>query len=370
MKQIRDALVIGSGIIGAATALGLIRAGVRRVTLLEKGPLVSGMTRRNPGLVHPFYAHPVLSALAAASYELYSQWGVILGGKSPFVETGAAVISNFEAQEQFAQWTRSVPGAHELSPNAFNSMYPGITQNLRAVLFTPRAGYADAVLTAQTLARAAQERGLEVRTGTQVKQILVQQRQVTGVTTTTGEYEAPVVIVTAGAWSERLLMPLGVTLHLRQRRGIVAFYEQPPALTSELPIVLDANGAYFFRTHPFHMSAAGRVSLETQKQTIESLEEFIAPAEAANVTTFVQACIPAFANVTAKRAHSILYSASADGLPALGRISNVTGLFVATGFGTSAFAVAPAVGDTLAQMVIDGSAATDVSSFDPLRASS
>lgn len=368
MKQIRDALIIGSGIIGAATALALTRAGNRRVTLLEKGPLVSGMTRRNPGLAHPFYTHPGLCALANASYDVYAQWAVHLQGKSAFVETGAAVVSNFEVRDLFAQWTQSARGANEIAPATLGTMFPGVTETFRTAIFTPRAGYADAVLTAQAMVKTAQERGLQVQTGSQVKQILVRQNQIHGVTTTTDEYEAPVVIVAAGTWSERLLAPLGVALHLRQRRGVVAFYEQPRALDTALPVLLDANGAYFFRPHPYHMSAAGRVSFELQKPGPEAPDEFIAPSETAQVTTFVQACIPAFTNVAVKRAHSIFYSSPTDGLPALGRISSVTGLFVATGFGTSTFSVAPAVGETLAQMVIDASTPADVSSFDPLRA--
>ena len=48
-----------------ATALALGHAGIKRVTLVEKGPLVSGMTRRNAGLVHPFQPHPLLVELAS-----------------------------------------------------------------------------------------------------------------------------------------------------------------------------------------------------------------------------------------------------------------------------------------------------------------
>ena len=94
MKQIRDAIVIGSGIIGSAIALAVVRAGIRRVTLIEKGPLVSGMTRRTAGLVHPFQPDPLASGLAQASYDFYNHWAMNLGGKSSFVETGAAVLAS------------------------------------------------------------------------------------------------------------------------------------------------------------------------------------------------------------------------------------------------------------------------------------
>lgn len=366
MKQIRDAIVIGSGIIGSAIALALTRAGIRRVTLVEKGPLVSGMTRRNAGLVHPFQAHPLLCDLANASYDFYNQWAISFGGKSPFVETGAAVVSNFAAPERFAMWNAHA-NASEIEPAALTARYPNVTDQFRAVMFSPRAGYADAVITAQALVNAAKANGLEVQTGTQAKQIVVKQRHVQGVQTTTGELEAPMVVIAAGGWSERLLAPLGISLQLRFRRGIVEFYEQPPTITHELPMLLDANSTFFFRPHPYHMSAAGRVSLESQTQGIESLDEFVSASDSTSVKQFVEACLAEFANVSTKRAHPILYDTPKDGLPALGRIANIDGLYVAVGFGTSAFAVAPAVGETLAQLLVDGSAARDVSSFSPLR---
>lgn len=369
MKQIRDAIVIGAGIIGSATALALARGGVRRVTLIDKGPLASGMTRRNAGLVHPFHFHPLLCDLAGTSHTFYNQWAVSLGGKSAFVETGAAVVSNFDARDQFTMWLQCVTDANELAPDALNALFPSVTHSFRTALFTPHAGYADTVLTAQAMVNAAKERGLEIQTGTQVKQIVVEQKHIKGVQTTTGELEAPIVIVAAGGWTDKVLLPLGVSLRLRYRRGVMAFYEQPPAITTNLPMLLDANGAYFFRPHPYHMSAAGRISLESQTQGVDTLEDFVSPAESANVKQFVDACIPAFANVAPKRTHSVLYDAPADGLPALGRVTSVAGLYVAAGFGTSAFSVAPAVGETLAQLVVDGSADRDISSFDPLRAS-
>ena len=133
-------------------------------------------------------------------------------------------------------------------------------------------------------------------------------------------------------------------------------------------MLLDANGAYFFRPHPYRMSAAGRVSVEQPTyRAPRPLDEYIPPAETANVKQFVDACVPAFATATHKRSHAIMYDTLTDGLPALGRIPNIDGLFIAAGFGTSAFSVAPAVGETLAQLLVDGNPARDITPFAPTR---
>ncbi|MCC7161585.1 MAG: FAD-binding oxidoreductase [Anaerolineae bacterium] len=370
MKQIRDAIVIGSGIIGSAIALAVVRAGVRRVTLIEKGPLVSGMTRRSAGLVHPFQADPLSTELAAMSYDLYRQWAITLPGKSSFVETGAAVLARqaSDASASFATWKQSLAEANEIGPGGLAAVFPGVTTHTRGALFTPHAGYADAVLTAQAIVKAAKDQGLETQTGTQVKQILARSHQIHGVKTTTGELEAPIVIVAAGGWTERLLAPLGVALHLRARRGSLLFYEQPREQTTEFPMLLDAGGSYFVRPHPYRMLSAGSISAETQTQGVDALDEYVPATEAAAVNRVIGEWVSPFANLTPKRSHTMLYFAANDGLPAFGRVTTMTGLYVAAGFGPGAFSVAPAVGETLARMVVDGESPRDISSFDPLRA--
>lgn len=371
MKQIRDAVVIGSGIIGSAIALAMVRAGIRRVTLIDKGPLVSGMTRRTAGLVHPFQPHPLAVELAQASYDFYNGWAMHPGGKSLFVETGAAALASSDpgASDAFALWRQSVPDANEIQAGGLAALYPGLAPGLRDALFTPRAGYADPVLTAQAMVSAAKEHGLEAQTGTLVKQITVQANRVQGVKTTTGELEAPIVIVATGGWTERLLAPLGVALRLRYRRGSLFFYEQPREQGTEFPMLLDAHGKYFLRPHPYRMFAAGRIAQETQTQGVDTLDEYVPASDAAEVSRNIGEWLPGMRNLVPKRSHSILYAAASDELPALGKVNSVNGLYVAAGFGAGAFSAAPAVGETLAQLLIDGQTVRDISSCDPMRAS-
>lgn len=367
MKQIRDVIVIGSGIIGSAIAYGLTRAGTRRVTLIDKGPLTSGMTRRSAGIAHPFHTDALMCKLANASYDFYAQSAILLGGKNLFTETGAAVVSNDLSVEPFETWTQFAEGARVSEPQAFAALFPNVSENLRRILFTPRGGYADAVLTAQAMVNAAKERGLEVQTGTQVKQIRGESARIQGVKTTAGDLESPIVIVAAGGWSDKLLAPLGVTLPFQVQRGALAFYEQPKTITSELPMLLDAKGDSFFRPHPYHMSAVGIVAATAQTQRVDAFDDYVSANELAQANAFASFYVPAFANVPPKRAHAILYNSARDGLPYLGKIPSYDSLYIAAGFGASAFSVAPAVGENIAQMVIDGNATLDVSSFNPLR---
>ncbi|MCI0476758.1 MAG: FAD-binding oxidoreductase, partial [Anaerolineales bacterium] len=315
--------------------------------------------------------HPALAELALASYPFYNQLAMHLQSKTGFVKTGAALLANRDADTAkiFAQAQMLAPLTKDVTSarGTFAAQYPGVSISAPAGLFTPNAGFADAVQTAQEMVKISQARGMHVATGTLVKQLVVNGGRVQGVATTTGDFEAPNVIVAAGGWSEKLLTPYGITLGLQFRRGAVLFYAQPESVTGGHPIFLDVQGEFFLRPHPYRMSAAGYVSHQTESANLDAMNEYVPPIESKRVTQFVAQWLPDLNNAQPKRGHTIVYDTLADGLPALGRVRNVEGLYVAAGFGASAFSVAPAVGDILAQLVVDGGAAFDLSAFQPMR---
>lgn len=372
MKQISDVIVIGSGIIGASIAFALTQAARYRITLIEKGPLASGMTRRDAGIQHPFHSHPSLAKLALASFPFYNDSALALGtDKRGFVKTGAALVgSDTDTAKIFARAQMLAPLTSDVAPNARGALaarFPGVSDTLPAGLFTPNAGYADAFQFAQRMIQVTQARGARILTGTHVKHILVNEGRAQGVVTTTGEFQAPLVIVAAGGWSEKLLAPLGIALPLQFRRGAILFYEQPATLTEGHPIFLDVNGEFFLRPHSYRLCAAGYISPTAENSNLDVPDENVSPIGTLRVTQFAAQLLKGMQSAQPKRGHTIWYDSARDGLPLVGSLARVSGLYVAAGFGASAFSVAPAVGQAVAELVIDGSAPADILSFQPNR---
>ncbi|MDL1896482.1 FAD-binding oxidoreductase [Anaerolineae bacterium CFX7] len=367
MKQLCEVVIIGAGIVGAATAFALTRAGNLRVALLEKGPLAGGMTRRSAGVAHPFQSHPRLIQYALESIAFYQNAAQHLGpSKNEFITTGAALVGgNADAAKMFAQaqaLARFTQDASALARGALAAQFPGVAPQLQAGLFTPHAGYADAAQMTQRLIQAAQTRGLTVATGAHVKQIQTVSGGARSVTTTMGSFEAPIVIVAAGGWSDKVLASASQTVTLQFQRGAVLFYEQPPEMTASHPIFWDVHGEFFLRPHPYRLSAAGWIAPPTPALTLEPFDEFVAPPAATRVSQFMEQCL-ASKFVAPKRSHTIVYATGADGLPLMGRVHDAAGLFIAAGFGANTFAVAPAVGKILAQLIVDGNAPPAASFF-------
>jgi glycine/D-amino acid oxidase-like deaminating enzyme len=57
-----------------------------------------------------------------------------------------------------------------------------------------------------------------------------------------------------------------------------------------------------------------------------------------------------------------------DGLPLIGRVPQIKGVYVATGHNVWGILNAPATGDAMAELIVDGVArGTDLTPFDPMR---
>ena len=92
------------------------------------------------------------------------------------------------------------------------SLYVG---DVDAVAYEPGAGFVDPNATVYGFARRAMEAGVEFKFDTQAHEGADRWgARITGVETSAGTIEAPVVVITAGAWTNQLLGPLDIDLGL------------------------------------------------------------------------------------------------------------------------------------------------------------
>ena len=79
--QPADAVVIGAGINGAATAYNLIkRAGIKNVVLLEKQLIASGGTGRSAAIIRQHYSNEELVRLVKRSVDIFDNFDDEVGG--------------------------------------------------------------------------------------------------------------------------------------------------------------------------------------------------------------------------------------------------------------------------------------------------
>src|SRR5215831_4062879 len=312
-----DVVVVGGGVHGASVAYHLARRGAGRVVLAERKFLASGPTGRSSALVRRFYAMPLLTRTANGSADVYRHWAERVGGGDPgFRQVGILWLVGSDRAENLRA---NVQRARQLGANVrvveraeIQALVPAIAVDDVALgAYEPESGYADAGMTTNALATRAGELGATVAQYVTVEAIATAGDKITGVRTDAGEIHAPAVVVCAGLWAGRLLGPLGIDVPVAPTRHQMCFFRRPPDFANH-PAILD-------RPHGTYMRP------ETGNLTIHGFfayDEVVDP----------------------------------DHEPVLGAVPEHPGLYVNFGWSGHGFKHAPAIGDILAQVVLDGHA--------------
>ena len=230
-----DVVVVGGGIVGCATAYYLARRGVR-VILLERGEVAGEQSGRNWGFVRQQGRDPSEVPLMVAANRIWRGLEQELDADLEWIQGGnLALASTPERLALFEGW---LPTAREngvdtrlVTPREIQELLPGMVGAWVGGLYTASDGHAEPAKATQALGRAAVKLGVELHEGCAVEGIATEGGRVGEVRTELGVIRAGTVVCAAGAWSARLLRPLGLRLPQRWVRATVARTTPAPPLT-------------------------------------------------------------------------------------------------------------------------------------------
>ena len=277
-----DAVVIGTGVIGAAIAYELSQAGLHVAVVDRLGDVGSGSTSSSSAVVRFHYS---TFEGVAASWEAkfgWEAWQEYLGGPpevalAKFYKVGCLILDGSTQREQvlslfervgvpYECWDaetirQRVPG---LDPGRYGPPKPVTDEAFWAdangelgAYFTPDGGFVDdPQLAARNLIAAAKLRGAEIQLREEVVAILQKKARVHGVKLRSGSViESPIVVNVAGPYSSRVNALAGVSEEFRTRtRPLRQEVHSVPAPSGyargELgPAVVDGDLGTYFRSH-------------------------------------------------------------------------------------------------------------------------
>ncbi|WP_254245321.1 NAD(P)/FAD-dependent oxidoreductase [Hymenobacter sp. BRD67] len=215
--------------VGASLAyeLGRQRA---RVTLLAKAPQLTTVTANSFAWLTTGYGQD--EAIVAFRQAALREWHRVeqeLSGRLAIEWSGALRwFTDSPATERFANrlLTAGYP-VHLLSPAQVRALEPHLKAVPAHALFAPEEGALDARRATEVLLQAAQAAGATVQLGNEVRALLTSDSRVTGVMTTTGPLRADLVVLAAGVTSAELVQSLGLTLPLAASPAILLRLHTP-----------------------------------------------------------------------------------------------------------------------------------------------
>jgi sarcosine oxidase subunit beta len=370
MTHTADVIIIGGGVQGASLAFHLAKRGVK-VTVLEKQHVAAGATGRSSGLVRMHYDTETDSRLAWESFQYFRDWKERVGGECGFTRTGFIQIVAIAQEDALRANVRmhqaiGIP-ALVVTAEDVKRLAPGFaTHDFSAAAYEPESGYAMPSDTANALMDAARRKGALLVQDCTVIGILESSGKVVGVQTSRGQYSAPVVVNAAGAWAGQVNHMAGLDLPLTTWRHETMYIRRPREEKLPHPTVIDFLLEMYFRPE----GGLTLVGLEDGNPLGEAPDSDVEHARAGFVERAVERLcrrMPALEKGSLHSAHGGYDGITPDQHPLLGA-AGPQGFYLDCGHSGTGFKTAPAVGQCLAELILDGQAKTvDISPLRPGR---
>lgn len=362
-----DVVVVGGGAVGASAAYHLAAAGAGSVLLLERADrLATGATGACAGGFRHQFSSEVNIRLSLASIPLITGFEETHGIHVDVARDGYLfLLRNPETVRAFADAAdmqrRLGVDAVELSPDQALELSPGLSpEGLLGATYCADDGIADPAGLTEGYATVARRAGAEIRTGVEVTSLRVDGGRISGVETSEGPVEAPVVVNAAGPWAGRMAATVGLELPLEPVPRNVVVTSTFPGVPERRTLVIDAETSFYFhREGPGVLMGMGDPGEVPSFDTTPDAAFIEGPLLETAVRVF-----PPIERAGIARTWAGLYEMTPDRHPIIGEVDGLAGLVLANGFSGHGFQHAPIVGRLIAEIVTTGSAETvDISSL-------
>ena len=364
-KSEAPVVIVGGGIAGCATAFFLAKRGTPAL-LLERATVGFEASGRNAGGVRAQCRDIAAERiLAMHSIQIWEMLGDELGTELEYVQGGTIRLATNEDRlnELAAQAEEELADGLMVEVWNRNQLYrhsPFLAAGFIGAKYCATDGVANPKLVTPALAAKAESMGTRIWPHTKVDEILVQGGQVVGVRAHNDEgdwlIETPIVVHAAGPWTPQLGADLGLEIPVIPSRTIIARTEPLPPMFTEFISGHDV-GVY---ARP---DKRGAIQMGVVGQPIHSFEE----CTEADVHAYMERRVNLIPDLGEASIDEVWWGTLAmtpDRQPVIGRVDEIAGYILATGFSGHGFCLGPIVGKLVSELVLDGATSLPLAAFD------
>ncbi len=361
-------VVIGAGILGASTAYHLALLGAEVTLVDRKDP--GQATDAAAGIVCPWLSQRrnkawYQLAKGGAHYypELIAQLEADGESETGYKRVGAITLhTEMNKLEQMAERARKrredAPEIGEitiLSPSETKRLFPPLSEEYGSVHVSGGARVNGRALR-ESLIRASIRHGVTFRNGN--ASIVRQGNKVVGIKLDDSIFLADQVIVTAGAWSQELLQPLGVHFLVKPQKAQIVHLELPETDTSQWPVVIPPQNHYILTFEN------GRVVVGSTHENEDGFDNRVTSGGIHEILSKALEVAPGLSACTYLETRVGFRPFTPGFLPVIGALPRFEGIYLANGLGASGLTSGPYLGMELAKHVLGRQTEIDLSSYD------
>lgn len=356
-----DFIVVGAGLAGLLTAREL-RATGAAVTIVEHGAVGRQASWAGGGILSPLYpwTYPdAVNTLVAASQRLWPDLCEALrvaSGIDPECEASGLLVLDEVAIECGVQWA-SAAGvtAQVIDATTRPSAMSGITFPHARALSLPHVKQVRNPRLLAALRQSVVQSGVRIVEHDPVTALRVERGRVQGVTTASATYNSAAVVITAGAWTAELLRQYGVSLAIRPVRGQMLLLRAAPGLFG--PIVL-------YEGHYLIARRDGRVLVGSTMEEV-GFECRTTDAARVELLAYARRLVPVLADAPIEQHWAGLRPGSPSGIPYIGALPCLAGLYVNAGHFRNGVVMGPASARLVVDLMLARSPLVDPRPYQP-----
>lgn len=372
-----EIVVIGGGVAGTSVAYHLAKLGRSDVVLLEQGQLSCGTTWHAAGLVGQLRPTESGTRLVQYSTALYSELEAETGLSTGYKQCGGITVARTADRLTQLRRTAANAVAYDLECELLTAEQAGArwpimrTDDLTGALWLPADGKANPTDLTLALAKGARRRGARILERVRVLGVRTAGGRVTGVRTDRGDIEAEVVVNCAGQWAKQVGALAGVNVPLYSAEHFYVVTETIRGVHPDLPVLRDPDGYIYVKEEVGGLVVGGfepqakpwvapdKIPYPFEFQLLdEDWEHFGVLMDSAI------ARIPALEHTGCKKLYNGPESFTPDNQFVLGEAPECANFFVAAGFNSVGIASAGGAGRALAEWIVNGAPATDLTTVD------
>ncbi|WP_051287051.1 glycine oxidase ThiO [Paenibacillus taiwanensis] len=331
-----DLIVVGGGVIGCAIAYEAALTGMQ-VIVLERDRIGYGASRAAAGMLAPVaecIQQDELAQFACTSHDLFPGWSEQLwelsqvdlelhlrGIHVPVMKGSDHTITELQLRKAALLHPAGMHYGMEWISDAKLQAFPYYHgSDVEGVYVLPKEGHLSPTKLTEALFTAGKRRGVQFHEHEQVVDFIIHNGRIQGVKTGSGEWYSDHVIICSGLDSHLLTDKCGIHLPLHPVKGELVVVRSKLAIST----VVHGDGVYIVP------KSGGRIFIGATSYP-NRYDQMVEVGSVMKLMEKACRCIPELEHSEWEQAWSGLRPATADGLPYLGPISHIKGLWIAAG---------------------------------------
>ncbi len=367
MSNCAEVIIIGGGVIGCATAYYLAKEGTSVIVLEGSDHIGNGGSSRNGGGVRQSGRDP--RELPLAMYGIRTLWPHLseeLETDCEYHQDGNLRLGKTEKHREILEGLADRARACGLDVRMIDGdevrrINPHLSHEVTVASWCPTDGHANPLTTTLGFYKMARRLGARFITGEPVTELRTVKGKIRKVITPNNVYEGEQVLVAAGLHSREILGTVGIDVPMDGSLLEALVTEAEAPMFDQMLGTADAD-FYGHQTKHGSFVFGGSSGLEPFYK--DNGTPVTSSRTAPCICRGIMKYFPELADAKIVRTWAGWSDRSADGVPVLGAVDEIPGLYAACAFTGHGFGISPAVGDQLAKLIRTSSTDVDLS---PLR---